>query len=84
MLSTGGPDPMTVMQPTPGTARKLENLQTELKRRFADIPPEHVEIHFRTVTADLLDRAHFDDFVPLLAHRQIHELLQLEQQAVLN
>ena len=84
MLAARGPDPMAVMQPTPGTVRKLESLQTELKRRFADLPPEHVEIHLRSVTADLLDRAHFDDFVPLLAHRQVHELLELEQQAALN
>ncbi len=75
---------MAVMQPTPGTVRKLESLQVELKRTFADVPPEHVEIHFRSVTADLLQRAHFDDFIPLLAHRQVHELLQLEQQAALN
>ncbi len=84
MLAAGGPDAMAVMQPSPGTVRKLESLQTELKRRFADLPPEHVEVHLRSVTADLLDRAHFDDFVPLLAHRQVHELLELEQQAALN
>ena len=80
MLLAGGPDPMAVMQPSPGTVRKLENLQLELKRTFPHLPPEHVETHLRTVAADLLDRAHFDDFVPLLAHRQAHELLAMEQQ----
>ena len=82
MPSLCGPDPMAVMQPTPGTVRKLENLQLELKRTFPQLPPEHVETHLRTVAADLLDRAHFDDFVPLLAHRHVHELLEFEQQVV--
>jgi hypothetical protein len=80
MLAAGRTDAMAVMQPTPGTVRKLESLQVELKRTFPQLPPEHVEIHLRSVTANLLERAHFDDFVPLLAHRQVHELLEMEQQ----
>jgi len=48
---------------------KLDRLGVELKREFAHIPGELVEAAFRAVVEDLLARARFEDFIPLLAHR---------------
>jgi hypothetical protein len=58
------------------TRRKLDRLSVELKREFAHVPGERVEAAFRTVVDDLLSRARFEDFIPLLAHRNArNELL---------
>ena len=57
------------------TRRKLDRLSVELKREFPHLPVEHVEAAFHTVVEDLLSRARFEDFIPLLAHRNAREEL---------
>ena len=58
------------------TRARLDRVTVDLLREFPHLPDERVEQVFRTVVDDLLERAHFDDFVPLLVHRRAAERLR--------
>ena len=64
-----------VLQVSPATRRKLERLPGDLVREFPHVPAEHVHQVIDRVVDDLLPRARFEDFVPLLVHRHARELL---------
>ena len=57
------------------TRAKLDRVEGDLRREFPNLPEERIGSVVGTVTADLLEHARFDDFVPLLAHRNAREHL---------
>jgi len=63
------------VQPTDSTVSKLRRLRQQLEDEFGHLPSEFVEGEFHDVAADLLEHAHFDDFVPLLTDRRVRERL---------
>jgi hypothetical protein len=67
---------MVASGPTHG---KLARLARELSSEFANLPREDVEQTLFAAAEELLARAHFQDYVPLLAHR--HALDRLRTQA---
>ena len=66
------------MQASPGTLRKLAHLRVDLEREFPQVPAEHVDEHVELVASDLLAQAHFEEFVPLLVHRNVRSRLLAE------
>lgn len=60
------------------TRRKLEHVPGDLQREFPHIPMEQIHNVVQTLASDLLDAAHFDDYVPLLTHRHARERLREE------
>lgn len=66
------------MQASPGTLRKLVHLRVDLEREFPQVPAEHLDEHLEDVASDLLARAHFEEFVPLLVHRHVRSRLVAE------
>ena len=55
--------------------KRLKRLPQDLQGEFPDVPVETIE---RTVDADareLVARARFNDFVPLLVHKAVREQL---------
>ena len=63
------------------TRRKLDHLPDELKREFPHVPRERIDDLVDALAVRLLLAAHFDDFVPLLAHRHARERLLEESRA---
>jgi hypothetical protein len=59
------------MQPSSSTIRKLEHLQGTLEIEFSQVPTQVVDLHVMAVAEQLLERANFDDFVPLLTDRYV-------------
>ena len=57
------------------TRRKLEHIPGRLTEEFPDEPDERVEREVEVVSGELLTRARFPDFVPLLVHRFLREHL---------
>jgi hypothetical protein len=58
------------------TARhRLASLHVELEREFPAVPPDQVRALLEAVVSRLVDVARFDDYIPLLAHRQARERL---------
>ncbi len=57
------------------TERKLEHVPERLLDEFPEVPAEPVEREVRAVARQLLGRARFTDFVPLLVHRFVREAL---------
>jgi hypothetical protein len=55
------------------TERKLEHIPERLFSEFPDLPREPVRREVRSVAQQLLRRARFTDFVPLLVHRFVRE-----------
>ena len=64
------------MNANASTQLRLNRVTVDLRREFPHLPDDHVEQVFRSVADDLLERAHFDDFVPLLVHRRAAERLR--------
>jgi hypothetical protein len=58
------------------TQSKLARLARELRGEFAHLPGEHVEQTLFAAAEELLARAHFQDYIPLLAHRHAREQLR--------
>jgi len=54
---------------------RLARVQGELRREFPYVPEERIDGVFQAVATHLLERARFDDFVPLLVHRGARERL---------
>jgi hypothetical protein len=67
---------MESMLPSEGTRAKLDRLSSELRREFSHLPAAWVEQTLERVADDLLARARFQDFVPLLVHRRAREQLR--------
>ena len=67
--------------PSEATRRKLDHIPGELQREFPHVPRERIDELVDTLTVRLLLAAHFDDFVPLLAHRRARERLLEESHA---
>jgi hypothetical protein len=63
------------MQVSEATRTKLVRVKGDLLREFPHLPEERIELLVGSVTADILERARFDDFVPLLIHRSAREQL---------
>jgi hypothetical protein len=74
-VRSGGMDSMHV---SAGTRRRLSRLLIELRREFAHVPGDRVDRVLQSVVEDLLGRARFDDFVPLLAYRLVREQLLVD------
>jgi len=64
------------MLATAATRSKLAHALADLLHEFPDQPEQHVEAMIDIVAEDLLETARFDDFVPVLAHRQAREHLR--------
>jgi hypothetical protein len=64
------------MQLRPATGTKLEHNIGLLIREFEGVTPEEVIEEVEFVAGALLADAHFDDYVPLLAHRFARERLR--------
>jgi phage terminase Nu1 subunit (DNA packaging protein) len=67
--------------PSEATRRKLDHIPAELQREFPQIPRERIDELVDSLSVRLLLAAHFDDFVPLLAHRRAREHLLEESHA---
>jgi hypothetical protein len=57
------------------TRRKLEHVPDRLEDEFPDEPADRVEREVDVVSDQLLRRARFPDYVPLLVHRFVRERL---------
>jgi len=55
------------------TVNKIEQLHLSLCREFPAVGEEHVRELLDLNVEELIQRAHFDDFVPLLAYRHVRE-----------
>jgi hypothetical protein len=58
------------------TREKLTRLAGELRNEFTHVPAAEVERTLFVVAEELLADARFQDYVPLLAHRQARERLR--------
>jgi hypothetical protein len=58
------------------TQRRLKQVEVQLTREFPDLADWLVRREFRKVSAQLLARARFTEFVPLLAYRSAYEKLR--------
>jgi phage terminase Nu1 subunit (DNA packaging protein) len=67
--------------PSEATRKKLDHIPAELQREFPQIPLERIDELVDSLSVRLLLAAHFDDFVPLLAHRRARERLLEEARA---
>jgi len=67
--------------PSEATRRKLDHIPAELQREFPQIPRERIDALVEALSVRLLLAAHFEDFVPLLAHRRARERLLEESHA---
>jgi hypothetical protein len=63
------------MRASSETMNKLVRLREELGREFPQVADDHLDRQVRAVVDDLLARARFDAFVPLLARRYLREQL---------
>ncbi len=57
------------------TQKKLDHVPERLLDEFPDVPLEPVKREVREVARQLLSRARFTDYVPLLVHRFVREAL---------
>jgi len=57
------------------TESKLVRVGGDLRREFPHVPEERIAIVLHDVTVELVARARFHDFVPLLVHRAARESL---------
>ena len=55
------------------TRRKLDHIPDRLEEEFPDEPADRVEREVGVVSDELLRRARFADYVPLLVHRFVRE-----------
>jgi hypothetical protein len=70
------------VQPTPETLRKLVHLTEEVRQEFPYLSAEHVERQAKLIADELLARANFDNFVPLLTTRYLRERLAAHEHEV--
>lgn len=57
------------------TRRKLEHVPDRLEEEFPEEPADRIEREVDVVSDELLRRASFPDFVPVLVHRFVRERL---------
>jgi hypothetical protein len=60
------------------TLNKIDQLCLDLCHEFPAVRGERVHELMETTSHDLLARARFEDFVPLLAYRRVRELIHDE------
>jgi hypothetical protein len=63
------------MQASPETITKLAHMIEEVRQEFPHLPAEHVERQAKLIANQLLLRANFDNFIPLLTARYLREQL---------
>jgi hypothetical protein len=63
------------------TRKKLQRIPVELQCEFPDVPLVQISQLVEVLAHRLLIAAHFDNFVPLLAHRWARERLAVDRQA---
>jgi hypothetical protein len=56
--------------------RRLEQLPVDLKAEFPHIPLDTIERDVKAGMHELVERARFHDFVPVLVHRNVRERLR--------
>jgi hypothetical protein len=56
--------------------RRLDQLPGDLKAEFPHIPLDTIERDVKTGVHELVERAKFHDFVPVLVHRSVREHLR--------
>jgi hypothetical protein len=61
---------------TPDVARRLERIPEDLRAEFPAIQLETIRGDVDAHARELLERARFDDFVPVLVHRAVRESLR--------
>lgn len=66
---------------SPGTRSKLEYTSRLLSAEFAQLPREDVVRELEVVSDALFAGAHFDDYIPILAHRFARERLLVHRPA---
>jgi len=64
------------MKLTATAYKRLEHVPRALHSEFPAIPIEEIESDLEAHVRHLLEQAHFDDFVPLLARRAVREHLR--------
>jgi hypothetical protein len=57
-------------------ARRIHDLPRTLKAEFPTVPLEAIEHDIEQRVDELIERARFDDYVPLLVHRAVRERLR--------
>jgi hypothetical protein len=56
--------------------RRLEQLPADLKAEFPHIPLDTIEHDVKAGMHELVERARFHDFVPVLVHRTVRQRLR--------
>jgi len=62
-------------------ARRLEELPRELQAEFPHVPLDSIEHGVSVHLHELIDHAHFTEFIPLLVHKAVREDLLVEAAA---
>jgi hypothetical protein len=62
--------------------KRMKDAETEVAREFESLDRELVRQQFELVTGDLLREATVTDFVPVLASRQVREILRSMREPV--
>jgi hypothetical protein len=62
--------------------KRMKDAETEVAREFESLDRELVRQEFERVTGDLLREATVTDFVPVLASRQVREILRSMREPV--
>ena len=63
------------MQLRAATQTKLEHTKQALAKEFVSVPWDEIAKGVDAVAIGLLERARFDDYIPILAHRFAREIL---------
>jgi hypothetical protein len=56
--------------------RRLDRLPADLKAEFPHVPLDMIERDVKAGVHELVERARFHDFVPVLVHRTVRERLR--------
>jgi hypothetical protein len=56
--------------------RRLDQLPADLKAEFPHVPLDTIERDVKAGIHELVERARFHDFVPVLVHRTVRERLR--------
>jgi hypothetical protein len=63
------------------TRKKLQRIPADLQCEFPDVPLEQISELVEVLSHRLLIAARFNNFVPLLAHRQARERLTTREES---
>ncbi len=67
------------MKLTPATKAKLEQSKRMLEAEFNTVPHDQIEREIEAIATALVEEAHFDDYIPILAQRSVRDRLRYHQ-----